>query len=357
MTRRRLGLAAAAAVAGLALWFGADRAAIGRAGAALADRPLPLVLALGAYTLAFVLRAAAWGPLLPAPVALGRRFRAILAMLAVNHALPGPVGELARARLVTTAGDAGHAPGAGVRAALAFREASRPPGERQASRNAGSSPRRRAPSIPPAPAAAGAGAVTFRAALLSVAAARVVDVGALAVLAMAATAVAGESPAWLRVLAPAGVALPALAWVLARRQGATLTGRQALHVAAWAVPSWALEAGVILVVARAAGVELSVAAALLATCGGVLAQAAAVLPGGVGTYEAGVASVLVPLGVPLGEAVGVAATAHAVKFAFAFGAGGIALAWPRISRPHPRSGPAGGPLLGCEAGRAADVRA
>lgn len=196
-----------------------------------------------------------------------------------------------------------------------------------------------------------------------------VDVGALAVLAMAATAVAGEAPTWLRWLAPAGAVLPVLAWTLARRQGATLSGRRALRAAAWAVPSWALEAGVILVVARAAGVELSVAAAVLATCGGVLAQVAAVLPGGVGTYEAGVASVLVPLGVPLGEALGVAATAHAVKFAFAFGAGGTALAWPRLSAAaaaaagslslsrRRRPGPAFGPRLRAEAGGAADVGA
>lgn len=285
MTRRRLVVAAAAAVVTALLVVTADWGAVRRAADTLATRPFPLAAALSAYTVAFLLRAAAWGPLLPAPVALGRRFRAILAMLAVNHAVPGPVGELARARIVTGA-EAGA--GAGVRSK----------------------------------------GIDFRGALVSVAAARVVDVGALAVLAMAAATVAGEAPGWLRVVAPGAALLPAAAWLVARRRGATLTFAQAARVAAWALPSWALEAGVILVVARAAGVELSPAVAMLATCGGVLAQVAAVLPGGVGTYEAGVASVLVPLGVPLGEAVGVAATSHAVKFAYAFVAGGLALGWP-----------------------------
>jgi uncharacterized membrane protein YbhN (UPF0104 family) len=284
--RRRLMLVPVAAAVGVAVWRWADWSAVSRAAHAMADHPATLLLALAAYTLAFVLRAAAWGPLLPVPVSLGRRFRAILAMLAVNHALPGPVGEVARAKLV---------------------------------------------AAPAQPDPAGQPENTFRQALASVAAARVVDAGAIAVLAVGAALLAGESPAWLRLAAPLAVVLPFAAWAVAQRRGASFSARQAACVAAWAIPSWALELGVVLVVARAAGVELSPAAALLATCGGVLAQVAAVLPGGVGTYEAGVSSVLVPLGVPLGEAVGIAVTAHAVKFAFAFVAGGLALAWPRLT--------------------------
>ena len=298
---RTLLLVPLAAVVALAVWRWADWGAVGRAADAMADRPGPLALALAAYTLAFVLRAAAWGPLLPAPVSLGRRFRAILAMLAVNHALPGPVGEVARARLVSGP----------------EREGGETTGPQPSASSTG------APQPTPPP-------ITFRQALTSVAAARVVDAGALAVLAVGATILAGEAPTWLRLATPLAVVLPFAAWAVARRRGASFSARQAAVVAAWAVPSWALEMGVILAVARAAGVELSPAAALLATCGGVLAQVAAVLPGGVGTYEAGVTSVLVPLGVPLGEAVGIAVTAHAVKFAFAFVAGGLALLWPRL---------------------------
>ena len=340
MTLRRLGLAAVAGAVAAVVWRTADWAAVARAGDALVARPLPLAAAMAAYTLAFVLRACAWGPLLPAPVALGRRFRAILAMLAVNHALPGPVGEVARARLVT--GD-------------------QPAPARRRRRRSGSAAAATPAAATPAAAtpAAREAALTFRDALASVAAARVVDVGALALLAMIAASVAGEAPRWLRLLAPGAALLPLAAWMVARRRGAALTGVQAARVAAWAVPSWALEAGVILVVAQAAGVQLSPAAALLATCGGVMAQVAAVLPGGVGTYEAGVASVLVPLGVPLGEAVGVAATAHAVKFAFAFTAGGLALAWSRPAGDRPLRERAQNPSVATliqGGGRAADVR-
>ena len=275
--RRRVLVALATAVVLAAIAVTADWAVVGRAARELASHPLPLAAALAAYVVAFVLRAAAWGPLLPVPVPLGRRLRAILAMLAVNHALPGPVGEVARARVVT-------------------RE----------------------------------GALPFRSALASVAAARLADVGALAGLAMVAAALAGEAPSWLRWMAPAAALLPALAWATAGRRGARLTAAEAGRVVAWAVPSWALECGVVLAVAGAAGIGLSVPGAVLATCGGALAKVAAVLPGGVGTYEAGVASVLVVLGVPVGEAVAVAATTHAVKFAFAFAAGVPALlgGWP-----------------------------
>lgn len=273
MTSRRVGLAALAVGVAVALALATDWGVVARAGRAAASHPLPLAAAVGAYALAFVLRAVAWGPLLPVVVPLGRRLRAILAMLAVNHALPGPVGEVARARLVSDGRT-----------------------------------------------------LTFRPALCSVIAARVVDVGALAVLAMGAAAVAGDLPRWMKLAAPAAVVLPPLAWALGRRRGADLGGADAARVAGWALASWVLEGGVVWAVAGAAGVHLSAAGAVLVTCGGVLAQVAAVLPGGVGTYEVGVSSVLVALGVPAGEALAVAAGTHAVKFAFAFAAGVPALA-------------------------------
>ena len=245
----------------------ADRSTLVDALASIGRHPLPLLGALAVYTIAFVLRAAAWGPLLPAPVPLGRRLRGLFASLAVNHALPGPVGEVARARMVTS------------------------------------------DELP------------MRRALLSVAAARVVDVGAIALLLLAAALFAGHLPGWARWASPVAVVLPLAAWRVARRRGAALDGRAALRVAALAVPSWALECGVILAVAAGAGIHLGVAGALLATCAGVLAQVAAVLPGGVGTYEAGVTSALVALGVPAGEALAIATTTHMVKFVFSFAVG------------------------------------
>jgi glycosyltransferase AglD len=250
----------------------ADGDVITRALDAIAHEPLPLVVALGAYTLAFAVRASAWQPLLPVAVPFALRLRALLAAIAVNHALPGPVGELARARMVS-------------------REDGLPLGR----------------------------------AVLSVAAARVADVGAIAFLLVAAAWAAGDAPAWVRWASPGALALPPIAWVIAARRGASLAPREALRVALLVVPSWLLECGVVWAVASAAGIELSLAGAVLATCCGVLAQVAAVLPGGIGTYEAGTASALVAVGVAPGEAVAVAATTHAVKFAYAFAVGTPAL--------------------------------
>ena len=289
-----------------------DRATLGATASALARSPLPLLGALAAYTLAFVLRAAAWGALLPGHVAvpLGRRVRALFAMLAVNHALPGPVGELARARVVAT-------PTSSPRLFCNFLRNTQEIAEKSAA--------------PPSPSPE----VTFRQALLSVVAARVVDVGAIAVLLVAGAVAAGSAlPGWARVAAPVGVVLPFGALWVARRRGASLTWRAGARSMAWAVPSWGLECFVLVAVAQAAGVEVSLAGAVLATCAGVLAQVAAVLPGGVGTYEAGVTSALVVLGVPADVALAVAASTHVVKFAYAFAVGVPALTSVDFSAIH-----------------------
>jgi len=275
--------AVAAATAALGAWA-MDWSVLKTAAVQIAVSPGPLALALAAYLLAFCLRAAAWQQVLPRAVGFGRRLQALLAMLAVNHALPGPVGELTRARLVAD---------------------DRP------------------------------GGLGFRAALASVAAARVVDVASIAVLAMGAAALAGEAPGWLRAAAPAAAALPVAAWALARRRGAGLAPGAAARAGAFGLASWFLECGIVSVVAAAAGLRLSVPAAVLATCGAVLAQVAAVLPGGVGTYEAGMSSVLVALGVPPGDALAVATATHAVKFVFAFALGGPALLRLRAAAPRP----------------------
>ncbi|MDQ1439569.1 MAG: glycosyltransferase 2 family protein [Acidimicrobiaceae bacterium] len=282
MSRRSWAALAGAGVVAIVVVRLADWDALHRAWRSLAAEPLVLVVALAAYTAGFVLRAAAWGALMPAGVVvpLGRRVRAVFAMLAVNHALPGPVGEVARARVV--------ADGPGL---------------------------------------------TMRAALVSVAAARVVDAACIAVLAVSCGLLLGEGPGWLRAASLVALALPVGAWTVARRRGADLGWARLFRVAVLALPSWALEVGMLWAVASAAGLRLGWAAAMLATCGGLLAQVAAVLPGGVGTYEAGVASVLVALGAPAGESLAVAATTHAVKFVYAFGVGLPALAWRRDAVP------------------------
>ncbi|MDP8928840.1 MAG: flippase-like domain-containing protein [Actinomycetota bacterium] len=266
-----------AAIAVLTMFL--DPAALMHGALAVSRDPLPLLAALVAYTLGFGLRAVAWGPLLPSPVPWRLRLRALLAMLAANHTFPGPVGEVVRARLVTSA------------------------------------------------------RLPFARALASVAAARVVDVFAVGFLLGLGALLSGDAPNWARWGAPVAVTLPALVvWFgvtrpgrVARRYGVRLDAVQFARAAAWALPSWALEAGVVLVVAGSAGWSLSPPAAVLVTCMSLLAQVFAVLPGGIGTYEAGMTTGLVALGVPVSDALAVAVVTHGVKFVYALVVGGVVL--------------------------------
>lgn len=273
-----------AAIVGVVLFV--DPATLATGVDTIAQRPFPLLAAVVAYTAAFALRAVAWGPLLPTPVAWSRRVRAILAMLAVNHTLPGPVGEIVRAREVVSDG------------------------------------------------------LPLRSALLSVVAARAVDVFAVGALLGTSALLAGEAPTWIRWAAPAAIGLPTAAGWVAHRRGVRVRGPQMAASAAWAVPSWALEAGVVMVIAAAAGHPLSLAAAVLVTCASLLAQVAAVLPGGIGTYEFGMTTALAALGVPVEEALAIAVMSHAVKFVYALAVGLPALApWRRRRLPTPSDVP------------------
>ncbi len=257
---------ALAAIAALALFV--DPATLRHGALAVSRDPLPLLAALAAYTVGFGLRAAAWGPLLPARVPWRLRFRAILAMLAANHTFPGPVGEVVRARLAASA------------------------------------------------------RLSFSQALASVAAARVVDVLSVGWLLGLSALLAGEAPSWARWASPLAVAVPALIILVARRRGLRFP---IIRTVAWALPAWALEAGVVFVVAASAGWALSLPAAVLVTCTSLLAQVFAVLPGGIGTYEAGMTTGLVALGVPVSDALAVAVVTHGVKFVYALGAGVVVL--------------------------------
>lgn len=250
-----------------------DPATLRHGAVALSREPLPLLAALTIYTLAFGLRAAAWGPLLPSPVSWRLRIRAIFAMLAANHTFPGPVGDVVRARLVTSA------------------------------------------------------RLPLKAALTSVAAARLVDLFAVGLLLGLSAILAGGLPTWARWGSPAAVILPALAIWVARRRVAVV------RAAAWAVP-W--KAGVVLAVADSAGWSLSPAAAVLVTCTSLLAQVLAVLPGGIGTYEAGMTTGLVALGMPAPDALAVAIVTHAVKFLYALVAG-VVLLVPATTRAARRA--------------------
>jgi hypothetical protein len=111
------------------------------------------------------------------------------------------------------------------------------------------------------------------------------------------------------------------------------------------VLAWALEAAVVWQVARAAGVPISAAEAVAVTAVTIVAQAVAVTPGGVGTYEAAATAALVASGVDAGTAFALALTTHAVKTAYAVVVGLPALVLPapsfwghlRLARtPRPR---------------------
>lgn len=233
---------------------------------AVANRPAVVIAALGLYSLGFVLRAVAWSAVLPVPVPLQDRLRALYAMLGINHVIPGPVGEVARARLVSSAG------------------------------------------------------LPIKPALASVVAARIADVVALLLLAGAASAILlpKATPA---IVAIAMLLIPVTV-VVARRLDIDVRARPLVRATCWAVPGWAAEVAVILAVASAAGFALSLAGATLALAAGVLSKAVALLPGGIGTFEAAMTASLALSGVPEVEGVAIAATTHAVLFAYAYLAGG-----------------------------------
>jgi uncharacterized protein (TIRG00374 family) len=93
----------------------------------------------------------------------------------------------------------------------------------------------------------------------------------------------------------------------------------------WAAPAWLMEAGILFVVARGIGMEISLAAIVAASCFAVLVAAVPLTPGSIGTYEAGMVFALASLGVPVDTALTAAVLTHGVKFLYAFAAAPIAV--------------------------------
>gem|GEM_PF-3331932 len=243
-----------------------------------ARNPAGLLAALAAYTGAFGLRALAWRPLAPGRAPLRRLFSLIMAALFLNHAAPAKAGDLARVCGLARAG-AGWGPAAS-----------------------------------------------------SVALARLADLAGLLLALACAWALAGGAR-WGLVAAPAAaVVLAALAGLAfarsrrlplpgplaaARRSLGQTRPRALLAATGLAASAWALEAGILVYVARALGAEVSLAGAVAATCFAVLVTAVPLAPGGLGTYEAGMVLVLAGLGVPAGTAFAAAAVSHALKYLYA----------------------------------------
>jgi uncharacterized membrane protein YbhN (UPF0104 family) len=95
-----------------------------------------------------------------------------------------------------------------------------------------------------------------------------------------------------------------------------------------AAVAWVLESAVLWHAARWAGLEVSFLEAVLVTAVTIAAQAVAIAPAGLGTYEAAATATLVSLGAEAAPALAAALTAHALKTAYALLTGAAALFWP-----------------------------
>ena len=79
-----------------------------------------------------------------------------------------------------------------------------------------------------------------------------------------------------------------------------------------------LEAAVLIVVAKAVGVELSILAAVAITAFTILFQMFHITPGGIGVYEGVMAGALYAHGLPFEEGLALAALTHGLKFAYSY---------------------------------------
>ncbi|HVF00895.1 MAG TPA: lysylphosphatidylglycerol synthase transmembrane domain-containing protein [Rubrobacteraceae bacterium] len=228
-----------------------------------ANNPFGMVLALLAYTGAFVLRAFSWRRLLWERVPLRGLFALIMGALFLNHIAPAKAGDIARMYALAKRGVAG---------------------ER---------------------------------AVASVVLGRLVDLVGLLVVLTASLAFAGAGR-WETVGYAALVVLGMIVALLVlfrlnlfarfgdvgrqvdRLRGALreTTPSALLRSLAFAIPAWVLEAGILSYVGRGLGLELSPAQVLAATCFAILVSAVPLAPSALGTYEAGMVAILVLFGVP-----------------------------------------------------------
>lgn len=281
---RRVRTVAGLVVLALAVWYLAavlDEEAVGalrRVVRSLAEAPAGLTLALGCYATAFGLRALAWRATLPG-LSAGQAWAALHVSLLGNHVLPLRLGELLRVTSVLRRTD------------LAAR-----------------------PVV--------ASAVTLRAGDL-------LAVGALAAIAVPGLLSRLVGP-WWWVFAGAAAAVAVIGLVWSKRLAAV--GAQVrlppLPAGVAVVAAWLLESVVVYEVARAAMRPLTFGEAIAVTAVTIVAQAVAVTPGGLGTYEAAATAAMVAVGVPAESAFAIALTTHAVKTVYSLVVGGVALAVP-----------------------------
>jgi uncharacterized membrane protein YbhN (UPF0104 family) len=248
--------------------------------AVLAD-PLGLAAALGCYATAFGLRTWAWQATLPR-LSPGQSWAALHVSLLGNHVLPFRLGEALRVTSVLRRTDRTDLPTGDVLAT----------------------------------------AVTLRLA----------DLVAVLLLALATAPalVFGLTGQWTAAAAAVLLASAAVAlgWLGQLARGGAPVRLPGPGVALSAVGAWVLESAVVWEVARTAGVAISPGEAVAVTAATIAAQAVAVTPGGIGSYEAAATAMLGALGVPPAQAFAVAVATHAVKTAYALAVGAVALVVP-----------------------------
>ena len=256
-----------------------DSVALVRALRELVERPVLTIAALGAFAGAFLVRALVWRRVLPG-LTLGHAWAGIHAALLGNHVLPFRLGEPLRVVSVV--------------------------------RRAG---------IPAAEASAST--VTLRAADL------LIVIGLAWVLGARNIALLSSPLVGAIVAAVCVVGFLGLVWIL-RLRNADRIRTPGLVELVGTLAAWVAESGLVLVVARSAGLDLSLADAVLVTSVSVAAQVVAVAPGGFGTYEAAAVAAYVFLGYDPGVALAAALAAHALKTAYSLVAG-----VPALVRPSP----------------------
>ncbi|MEM9562724.1 MAG: lysylphosphatidylglycerol synthase domain-containing protein [Actinomycetota bacterium] len=284
-----------------------DGAAFAEAMRQAANRPGGVALALGAFTVAFLLRAVAWRQVLP-NLSFGQSLAGIHVALGANHVLPFRMGEPLRVISAVR------------RTSIGFE-------------------------------AAAASTVTLR---------------ALDLVAVVAVGLAAAPAVYLGVvgwgIVAAGVVFGSVAvagwwWlrsVAARLPDVRMPGLVAVGASGIA---WLAEAVLVWQVAGWAGLDLTASEALVVTTVSVAAQVIAVAPGGLGTYEAAGVAAYVALGYDPELALVAALGAHALKTVYSIIVGLIGVFVPapslvgrlRLGRPSGRVSPepiaADGPVV------------
>lgn len=266
------------AIALAAIALAIDFDALGRAFGAMASDPIGLSIAVGAFFVAFLLRAVAWRRLLPG-LSLGQSLAGIHLALGANHVLPLRLGEPFRVASVV---------------------------------------RRQHISID----AAASSTVLLRTADI----ATVLGIGWLIAPAFFIRVVGN----WVFPLVALVIVVAVLALLWLRKTARVTKSVKFPGPIAFALTAsaWLFEAILVWQSAAWAGFDISASDAVLVTTVAVAAQIVAIAPSGLGTYEAASVAAYTALGHDPELGLIAALTAHALKTIYSLVAGGIAVFTP-----------------------------